>query len=83
MEAITDCDYDISFTPSKANVMADALSRKSYYNNLMFHQAQPLLRGELCKLTLHIVPRGSLNTLVLLLTKLLSLRNQKTLKLIR
>jgi hypothetical protein len=35
MEAITDYDYGISYTPGKANVMANALSRKSYCNNLM------------------------------------------------
>lgn len=65
MEAITDYDCGISYTPGKANVMADALSRKSYCNNLMVQRAQPLLYEELRKLNLHIVPQGSLNTLVL------------------
>jgi hypothetical protein len=65
MEAITDYDCGISYTPGKANVMADALSHKSYCNNLMVQRAQPLLHEELCKLNLHIVPQGSLNTLVL------------------
>ena len=45
--------------------MADALSHKSYCNNLMVQRAQPLLHEELRKLNLHIVPQGSLNTLVL------------------
>ena len=44
--------------------MADALSRKSYCNNLMLQQGQPLLHEELCKLNLHIAPRGFLSTLV-------------------
>ena len=44
--------------------MADALSRKSYCNNLMLQQSQPLLHEEFCKLNLHIVPRGFLSTLV-------------------
>ncbi|XP_073363168.1 uncharacterized protein [Aegilops tauschii subsp. strangulata] len=65
MEAITDYDCGISYTPGKANVMADALSRKSYCNNLMVQQAQPLLYEKLCKMNLHMVPQGSLNTLVL------------------
>ena len=40
--------------------MADALSRKSYCNNLMLQQYQPLLHEEFRKLNLKIVPRGSL-----------------------
>src|SRR3990170_1515795 len=65
LETITDYDCGISYTPGKANVMADALSRKSYCNNLMVQRAQPHLYDELRKLNLHIVPQGSLNTLVL------------------
>ena len=64
MEAISDYDLGISYTPGKANVMADALSRKSYCNNLMVQQEQPLLYEELRKLNLEIVPQGYLNTLV-------------------
>src|SRR6187399_3150536 len=44
--------------------MADALSRKSYSNNLILQQGQPLLHEEFRKLNLHIVPRGFLSTLV-------------------
>ena len=64
LETIADFNMDISYTPSKANVMVDALSRKSYYNNLMVQQAQPDLYGDLRKMNVHIVPQGSLNTLV-------------------
>src|SRR4051812_12542743 len=44
--------------------MADALSCKSYCNNLMLQQYQPLLHEEFCKLNLEIVPHGYLSTLV-------------------
>src|SRR4051812_7174877 len=44
--------------------MADALSRKSYCNNLMLPRYQPLLHEEFHKLNLEIVPHGYLSTLV-------------------
>src|SRR4051812_50178485 len=44
--------------------MADALSRKSYCNNLMLQQYQPSLHEEFRKLNLEIVPHGFLSTLV-------------------
>src|SRR4051812_16700071 len=44
--------------------MADALSRKSYCNNLMLQQYQPLLHEEFRQLNLEIVPHGYLSTLV-------------------
>src|SRR3954462_15549835 len=44
--------------------MADALSRKSYCNNLMLQQYQPLLHEEFCKLNLEIVLHGYLSTWV-------------------
>src|SRR4051812_28618915 len=44
--------------------MADALSHKSYCNNLMLQQYQPLLHEEFRKLNLEIVPHGYLFTLV-------------------
>src|SRR3954471_8098702 len=44
--------------------MADALSRKSYCNNLMLQQYQPFLHEEFRKLNLEIVPHGFLSILV-------------------
>src|SRR4051812_35528937 len=64
IELIKDYDVGISFIPGKANVMGDALSRKSYCNNLMLQQYQPLLHEEFRKLNLEIVPHGFLSTMV-------------------
>ena len=64
IELIKDYDLKIFYTPGKANVMADALSRKSYCNNLVLSQCQPLLHEEFRKLNLEIVPQGFLSTLV-------------------
>src|SRR3954471_9906071 len=56
---------DISYTPGKANVMADALSRKSYCNAVEVQLQQPLLYEEFQKLNLEIVPQGHVNSLVI------------------
>ena len=65
MEAIADYNCGISYTPGKANVMANALSCKSYCNNRMVFKAQPRIYEELYKLNLQLVPQGSLNNHVL------------------
>ena len=56
---------DISYTPGKANVMADALCRKAYCSELEVQVHQPLLYEELRKLNLEIVLQGYVNNLVL------------------
>src|ERR1044072_4012781 len=56
---------DMSFTPGKANMMADALSRKAYCSELEVQLQQSLLYEELQKLNLEIVPQGHVNSLVI------------------
>jgi ribonuclease HI len=63
LELIKDYDLSIHYHPSKANVIADALSRKHYCNNLMVQREQPALYEEMEKLSLEIVKEGKLNEL--------------------
>jgi hypothetical protein len=50
LELIKDYDIEINYHPGKANVVANALSRKTYCNNLMVREEQPALHEELEKL---------------------------------
>ena len=63
LEVAKDIDLGLNYQPGKANVVAEVLSRKSYCNNLMIHQAQPSLHEEFSKLNLEIVPSGYLANL--------------------
>src|SRR4051812_30502312 len=64
IETINDFDLTINYTPGKENVMADALSRKAYVNNLKVKKYEPQLCEEFDQLNLSLVPRGYLATLV-------------------
>jgi hypothetical protein len=63
LEQIKDYDMEINYYPSKANVVADALSQKIYCNNLMVKEEQPALHKEIEKLRIEIVDHGQANEL--------------------
>ena len=65
LELIKDYDLNIQYHPSKANVVADALSRKSYCSNLMVRQEQPELCDEMEKLKLEIIDQRQLNEMTI------------------
>ena len=58
LELIKDYDMKLHYHPGKANVVADALSRKSHVNTLMTGEIPKELAENLRELCLEIVPRG-------------------------
>ena len=58
MELIKDYDMRLHYHPGKANVVADALSRKSHVNTLVMGKIPKELAENLRELCLEIVPRG-------------------------
>ena len=63
MELIKDYDMKLHYHPGKANVVADALSRKSYANILESKGLPKELAEDIMELRLEIVPRGLLQRL--------------------
>ena len=61
LEPIKDYDMKLHYHPGKANVVADALSRKSYVNTLIIRGLPQELADELRELRLEIVPRVMLH----------------------
>src|SRR5215216_7569277 len=68
LELIKDYDLDLQYHPGKANMVADALSRKVYVNGLTAGE----LPEDLCKqfrdLRLEIVPKGHVATMEIVST---------------
>ena len=58
LELIKDYDMKLHYHPGKANVVADALSQKSYVNTLVSGGLPQELVDDLQELRLEIVPRG-------------------------
>jgi hypothetical protein len=61
LELIKDYDLDVQYHPIKANVVADALSRKAYCNQILAEPTNLELVKEVSQLNQQIVPQGSLN----------------------
>ena len=63
MELIKDYDMKLHYHPGKANVVADALSRKSYANILESKGLPMELAKDIMELRLEIVPRRFITTM--------------------
>ena len=79
MELIKDYDMKLHYHPRKANIVADALSRKSHVNTLMTEGLPKELAEDLRELCLEIVPRGYVAALEIQSTSMSKIReSQKT-----
>jgi hypothetical protein len=61
LELIKDYDLEVHYHPGKANVVADALSRKAHCHCLSIEVFSETLCYQMRKLNLEIIPQGSLN----------------------
>jgi len=65
LELIKDYDLEVHYHPSKANVVADALSRKSHCNCLTVKTMDLTLCQEMEKLNVEIFQQGSLTNITI------------------
>ena len=63
LELIKDYNLEIHYHSGKANIVADALSHKSYCHSLMTDAIPPKLSQEMEDLRLEILPKRMLNKL--------------------
>src|SRR6185369_14199545 len=61
LELIKDYDLEVHYHPGKANVVADALSRKAHCHCLSVESYSETLCHEMRKLQLEMIPQGTLN----------------------
>ena len=61
---IKDYDLEVHYHPGKANVVANALSRKSHYNCLTIKTMDLTLCHEMEKLKIEIIQQGSLTNII-------------------
>jgi ribonuclease HI len=61
LKLIKDYDLEVHYHPGKANVVADALSRKSQCNCMMMDSRITTLRDELSKMRIEVIPSGTLS----------------------
>jgi hypothetical protein len=61
LELIKDYDLEVHYHPGKANVVADALSKKAQCNCMNMDAKITTLCDELCKLNIEVVSSGALS----------------------
>jgi hypothetical protein len=61
LELIKDYDLEVNYHPGKANVVADALSRKAHCHCVSIEVFSKTICYQMKKLNLEIIPQGSLN----------------------